>query len=162
MSAADALMVVGAVGAFFPLVTQRAMSRSMTIAHCSMAGLMAVMVATHVPQWIYVVAALGLLGQAFHMAGCNAGNRTNRLCTVDLTAMGTLLLSMPSSGTSAVSSSGHHHAASSTHLPWAPAVVLACWLAAATLVAASHRRPSRGGVAIGSVLMILGMTPMAV
>ena len=162
MSAADALMVAGAVGAILPLVTHRAMSRSMAIAHCSMAVLMVIMVVTHVPQWAYLIAALGLLGQAFHMAGCTAGSRTERLCTVDLTAMGALLLSMPSSGTSVVSSLGHHHAASSAQLPWGASIVLVCWLAATALVSVSDRRPSRRGAAIGSVLMILGMTPMAV
>jgi hypothetical protein len=162
VSAADALMAAGAVGAILPLVTQRAMSRAMTIAHGSMAVLMVLMVVTHVPQWIYLIAALGLLGQAFHMVGCTNGSRARRLCTVDLTAMGALLLAMPSSGTSGVSSLGHHHTASSTQLPWGSAIVLVCWFAATTLVAISDRPQARRGATIGSVLMILGMTPMAV
>ncbi|MFI8568792.1 hypothetical protein ACIGGF_19770 [Rhodococcus sp. NPDC078407] len=165
MSAADALMSVGAVGAILPLVTQRAMARSMTIAHCSMAVLMVVMVVTHVPQWMYAIAALGLLSQAFQMVGCTAAGRARRLCTVDLTAMGALLLAMPSSGTSAVSSLpslGHQHAANSAGLPWGPVTVLVCWLAATILVSISDCGPSRRRVAISSVLMIIGMTPMAV
>lgn len=162
MSAADALMAVGVVGALVPLVTLRAMSRPMTIAHGSMAALMTVMVVAHVPQWIYLIAALGLFGQAFHMVGCTAGRRTRRLCTIDLTAMGALLLSMPSSGIAGVQSAGHHHAASSVQVPWGPSIVLVCWLLATALAAISDRGPAKRGALIGSVLMIVGMTPMAV
>ncbi|WP_141752344.1 hypothetical protein [Rhodococcus erythropolis] len=132
----------------------------MTIAYCSMAALMTGMVVTNVPQWMYVMAALALLGQAFHMAGSCPGRRATRMCTIDLTAMGALLLAMPSAGTEQVQAVGHYHLPSGAHPPWGPSIVLVCWLLATMLALVADRGVSRNGTVLGSFLMMAGMVPM--
>lgn len=162
MTMSAAIMGVGAVGAMLPLLLDRGMTRSMILAHASMAVLMIAMVFGDVPRWMHLMLGIVLFGQAFHLIERHRDLRSARFCAIDLTATAALLLSMRASGTPGTLHTAHQHGASGNGTAWGSVLILVCWCLATLLVARSNRTTLSKGAVLGSLLMILGMAPMAV
>ncbi|OZF00504.1 hypothetical protein [Rhodococcoides fascians] len=159
-----ASMLVGVVGAVVPMIGRHTDGHRIRVAHAGMLAVMTAMVLCGMQTWLAVVSSITLVALALYVTTELSDRSRGIPCAVDLTAMAVLFMLVPTggghasmSGTMSMPQPMHHGSAIDPRL--FALVVLGCWVT--TTVVISRKNSLGKRAAIGSALMVLGMTPIA-
>ncbi|QII04497.1 hypothetical protein BH93_03160 [Rhodococcoides fascians A25f] len=158
------LMAFGAVGAVLPLLGRSNHTGRVRWAHLCMAIVMAAMVAFGMDSTIAMLASLALIVAALYVTTGISRPSPSGPCVVDLTCMAVLLLLMPSVHTHSTAepapAAPMHRHGPGLDPGLVVVALLAVWIGSTLYM--FHRSHSGRRAAAGSLLMIIGMAPVAI